>query len=298
MRCVREAFEVTYKRIIFIVMLCSVYGISYAQDADLMKSNAILFEGKKQFKEAAENYEAAYKAYEKNGIVDTLCVFKAGQNFVRSDQFENSLNYINRSIEINYNDPRTFLLLAEAYEGLSRVEEAEVSLQNGMEKYPDSKSEYIKALSYLYFNSNQFDKAVSSLKNAVEEEPTNVTYRYLYASSFEKLKDYKSATSQFEQLLLIDPNHKQSIRKLGFIYFKQTDYQYKNEKKRYEAISKPTRVDYHNSTTKLNSIKKGYEKALPFLEKSYAINQKDKTIQNCLSVCYKRLKMDEKVKGL
>ena len=87
---------------------------------------------------------------------------------------------------------------------------------------------------------------------------------------------------------------KNSIKKLGVIYFKQTDYLYVKETKRYEAMKNPTRVDYHNSTKKLEQIAKGYTKALPYLEQAHANSPKDKAIISCLSVAYRRLKMEEK----
>ena len=155
--------------------------------------------------------------------------------------------------------------------------------------------EYDKKLAYFYFNSKQYNKALSAFEKIIEEDPGNVSYRYLYASSFEKKKDYKRTIIELEKLLEIDQNHINSIRKIGFFYFQQTDILYNKEKKRYELMKNPTRVDYHNSIKKLEEISKGYTKALPYLEKSYDFKPNDKNIVACLNIVYKRLEMDKEI---
>lgn len=282
------------KNIILVSIGIIINSALYAQDADVLKSNGIMFEGQMKYLEAAQNYEAAIKAYEANNVIDELCIFKAGQNYVKVKMYDKAIPFLTKSINNNYDNYQTFLSLADAFEGLKNYTEAENALLKGSSLFPNNKTEYIKSLAYMYFNSKQYDKAVSSLENAINEDSTNVSYLYLYATSFEKLKNYKRATTEFEKLLAIDPNHTKSLKKLGFIYFKQTDYLYKKEMKRYEALNNPSRVDYHNSKKKLTQISQGYKKALPHLEKTHQLYPNDKTIISCLSVVYRRLNMDTK----
>lgn len=268
--------------------------VLYAQEADVLKSNGIMFESQMKFLEAAQSYEAAIKAYEANNIVDELCIFKAGQNYVKIKMYDKAIPFLTKSINNKYNNHQAYICLADAFEGMKNYAEAESTLINGKAIFPDYKSEFIKSLAYLYFNSQQYEKATSSLEIAIEEDDKNVSFRYLYASSFEKMKNYKSAVTEFENLLTIDPEHAKTVKKLGFIYFKQTDFLYKKEIKRYEAIKNPSRVDYHNSKKKLTEISQGYKKALPYLEKTHQKYPEDKTIMSCLSVAYRRLDMDIK----
>lgn len=282
-------------KVIILFIFCTFLNLLlHAQDADVLKSNGIMFEGQMKYLEAAQNYEAAIQAYETNNVIDELCIFKAGQNYVKVKMYDKAIPFLIKSINNNYDNYQTFLSLAEAYEGLKNYTEAENTLLKGSSVFPNNKNEYVKSLAYLYFNSKQYDKAVSSLESAINEDSTNVSYRYLYATSFEKLKNYKRAITEFENLLSIDPNHAKSLKKLGFIYFKQTDNLYKKEIKRYEALNNPSRVDYHNSKKKLTQISKDYKKAIPHLEKTHQKYPKDKNIIGCLSVAYRRLDMDTK----
>ena len=225
---------------------------------------------------------------------DTLSIFKAGQNYVRIDQYAKGIPFLKRCIDLNYAEPNVYYSLSQAYEKLKDSDNAESILAEGITKFPESKADFTKKLGYLYFNSGKYEKAVSCLETALESEPENETFLYLYGSSLDKLKKYNESAAAFEKILATNPDHKKSITKLGLVYYKQTDYLYKKEKKRYESIKNPSRVDYHNFNQKLESISLGYKKALPMLEKAHQMSPKNKSIIGCLAVAYKRLDMKDK----
>ncbi|MBK3517695.1 tetratricopeptide repeat protein [Carboxylicivirga marina] len=265
-----------------------------AQSADVLKSDAIIQESRMQYLAAAELYDKAAQIYESEGKADAFSYFKAGQNYAKAKQYAKALPVLDKARANNYDEADLYLSYGDAYAGLKKFDLAEKELLAGKEKYAANSAEFTKKLGYLYFNSGQYDKAVESLSAAIEQEPNNYTYHYLLGSSYERLKKYKEATVELEKVVAIKSNHKNSIKKLGVIYFKQTDYLYTKETKRYEGMKNPTRVDYHNSTKKLEQIAKGYTKALPYLEKAHAFSPKDKAIISCLNVSYRRLKMEEK----
>lgn len=283
------------KQLLTVMMLiCMSLGASKAQNADVLKSDAIMQESQMQFLAAAELYEKAAKLYQADGNVDAFSFFKAGQNYTKAKQYQKALSMLDEARTNAYNEADLYLSLGDAYAGLRQFDEAEKALLSGSEQFAGERAEFTKKLSYLYFNSKQYEKALGYLNNAIEQEPDNATYYYLLGSSYERLKDYKKATEQLEKVVALQPNHKNSIKKLGVIYFKLTDYQYSKETKRYEGLKNPSRVDYHNSTKKLEEIAKGYTKALPYLEQAHELSPKDKAIISCLSVAYRRLKMEEK----
>jgi tetratricopeptide (TPR) repeat protein len=265
-----------------------------AQNADVTKSDAIMQESQMQYLAAAELYQKAGELYEAEGNTDAFSYFKAGQNYVKAKKYATALPMLDKARANSYEEADLFLSYGDAYSGTKKFAEAEKELLTGKAKYADRSAEFTKKLGYLFFNSGQYEKAVEYLQAALETEPNNYTYHYLLGSSYERMKKYKEAAAELEKVVAIKSNHKNSIKKLGVIYFKQTDYLYNKETKRYEAMKNPTRVDYHNSTKKLEQIAQGYTKALPYLEKANAFSPKDKAIISCLSVSYRRLKMEEK----
>ncbi|WP_430811127.1 MULTISPECIES: tetratricopeptide repeat protein [unclassified Carboxylicivirga] len=279
---------------LFIIILLTWVTTGMAQEADVIKSDAIMQESVMQYRTAAELYEKAAHLYEANGQIDAFSFFKAGQNYVKVKSYAKALTMLEKAQANNYEEANLYAAMGDAQAGLKQFDKAEQTLLKGKKLFPDQQAEFTKKLGYLYFNSRQYDQAVECLNAAIQVEPNNYTYHYLLGSSYERLKDYQLAATELEKVVALHPNHKNSIKKLGVIYFKLTNHLYEKETKRYEALKSPTRMDYHNSTQKLEEIALDYKKSLPYLEKAHSFSPKDKAIIACLSVAYRRLKMEEK----
>jgi len=286
------------KRILIIAIFLASFCWISAQQADVLKSDAIIQEGKMQYLKAAELYEKANSSYGMEQKADTFCLFKAGQNYCRVKEFAKALPPLEKAYGINYPEADLFLSLADAYSGLKMFDRSESILIEGKRRFVEMEDGFNKKMGYLFYNSGQYDKAITTLEVSLSKSPQDITFLYLHASSLERLKKYPEAILSFEKVLMLKPRHKNATKKLGVIYFRQTDYLYGKETKRYESIKNPTRMDYHNSTEKLEVISKGFEKALPLLEQSYQTSPKDKAIISCLSVAYRRLKMTEKAEQM
>jgi len=281
---------------LFLSLTLAITSVSMglSQNADVLKSDAIMQESKMQYLAAAELYEKAAQLYEAEHKIDAFSYYKAGQNYTKAKKYDRALELLNKARDNGYEAADLYLVYGDAFAGVKNFTDAEKELLTGKEKYTDANAEFTKKLGYLFFNSAQYDKAIECLNSAIAQEPNNYMYHYLLGSSYERTKKYKEATTELEKAIALKPTHKNSIKKLGVIYFRQTDYLYTKETKRYEAMKNPSRVDYHNSTKKLEQIAQGYSKALPLLEKAHAASPKDKAIINCLSVSYRRLKMEDK----
>jgi tetratricopeptide (TPR) repeat protein len=282
------------KKLLVFILLFVGFGLVQAQEADVAKSNGIMYEGQMQYQKAADAYALAEKLYAEKGVIDTLCVFKAGQNYVRLEQYEKAIPYLEKAAELKYADKNVFLSLADAYSGLKNYEAAEQALIKGLEIFPEEEPTYRKKLAYHYFNSKNFDEAVATIDLALELYPGDDNLMYLKGSALERNKKYDEAVLVFESILAQDPNHKKSITKLGVLKFKLTDYLYAKETKRYESMKNPTRVDYHNSKKKLEAISQGFNEAIPYLEKARTFKPNDKLVLNCLMVAYRRTNQTQK----
>ncbi|MBR8535759.1 tetratricopeptide repeat protein [Carboxylicivirga sediminis] len=282
------------KQLLSVLLLTGCVSALFAQNADVMKSDAIMQESQMQYLAAAELYEKAAQLYESDGHTDAFSWFKAGQNYAKAKAYQKAVTMLDKAQTSGYSEAELYLSMGDAFAGTKQFDKAEKALIDGRNQFASQKAEFTKKLGYLYFNSEQYEKAVTSLSEAISEEPGNYMYHYLLGSSYERLKDYAKATEELEKVVALQPNHLNSIKKLGVIYFKQTDHLYSKETKRYEAMKNPSRVDYHNSTKKLEEIAKGYNKALPYLEQAHQLSSKDKAIISCLSIAYRRLKMEDK----
>lgn len=280
------------------IMLFFSCLVLQAQEADVMKSDAIMMEGQQQYLKAAELYEKAAIKYESMEKTDAFVLFKAGQNYNRVKQFDKALPLLLKAKENKYTEVELYLSLGDSYMGSKNYKEAEQILLEGKDIDKNLEVDFIKKLSYTYLHSKQYDKAISLLTSSLEEYSQNHTLWYLLGSSYERNKNYHESCDALKKVLELKPNDKKSIKKLGVILFRLTDSKYKKETKRYESLKNPSRVDYHNSTKKLEAISQEYKTALPYLEKAHANSPTDKAIISCLSVAYKRLKMNDKANAM
>lgn len=279
--------------VLSLILLTSVMTI-FSQEADIHKSDAIMMESQMQYLKAAELYEQAAIKYEAEQKSDAFMYFKAGQCYNRVKKYDNAIPLLNKAKDLGYDEADLYISLGDAYVGKKDFKQAEEALLSGRGKDEERELDISKKLAFTYLNSKQYEKSVEVINSGLEVEPNDVSLLYYLGSSYQRMKKYPEACESLERVLEVDPNHKNATKMLGVLYFKLTDYQYSKETKRYEALKSPSRVDYHNSTKKLEQISKGYTKSLPFLEKAHSNSPKDKSIVNCLAVAYRRLKMETK----
>ncbi len=209
-------------------------------------------------------------------------------------EYETGVKYLEESVALNYDNKSLYLYLADGYKGLKNYEKAELTYKKGIELYPEEKANYLKKLSYFYYNIKDYEKAIKTIDDALKFFPNNSSLLYLKGNSLGNLSKYDEAIITFNIILAKDANNAKAINKLGVMKFKKTDALYKKEVKRYERLNKPDRIDYHNYKTNIDKINLGYKKALPYLEKARAIKPNDKLVLNCLMGSYYRLNMTVK----
>ncbi|SMO37471.1 Tetratricopeptide repeat-containing protein [Saccharicrinis carchari] len=282
----------------FILMICFIPFLASAQKGDIFKSEAIMHEGLENYEKAAVIYEKAVAAYSEENITDTLSVFKAGQNYVRANMYDKGLPFLLTCDKLGYREPNLYYTLSQLYTEKKQLAEAEAALLKGKALFPDYKKDYLKKLGYFYYSTRQLKKASSSLASLLELDPYDINSMYLRGSAQLYMKQFDDASRSLEKILTIDPNYGKATKLLGIVYFKKADYLFQKETARYEALSKPNRMDYTNSLKKLEKINQDYAIALPYLEKALLSSPNDKSVINCLKVTYKRLKMDSKAKDL
>ncbi len=286
---IRLDLKITISTILFFLPF-----ILLAQDADVLKSDAIMNEGQMQYLKAAELYEKAALAYESENQSDVFLWFKSGQNYNRVKQYDKALPVLLKAKDGHYKESELFLSLADSYIGLKKFKEAEIILMEGKDLENSEDVDFSKRLGLVYLNTKQYDKSINLLNTSLKADPQNYRLWYLLASTYERQKELANACDCYKRMLEIKPEDKTSIKKLGVLNFQQTDYKYKKETKRYESLKNPTRVDYHNSTKKLETISQDYKIALPYLEKAHANSPNDKAVISCLGIAYRRLKMEVK----
>ena len=276
--------------VLLIVAVASVHG----QQGDILKSEAITIEQLGEYAKAAEIYGNAAKAYEAEGKMDTLTVFKAGQCYAKGNVFDKALPLIQKCKDLKYNEPGVYLYLGITQEGLGNVIDAEASYKEGKELFPTQATDFYKKLGQMYYSQKKYKEAGVEFEGAIKSSPGDVTLLSMLATSYDNQGKYDQAAETYKKVLEVNPNHKNASIKLGLVYYKKVSALYKKEKKKYESIKNPSRVDYHNYKKRLEALNVHYKNALPYLEKAHAKAPSNKSVNSCLSITYRRLGMKEK----
>lgn len=271
---------------------------AFGQKGDVFKSEAIMHEDLGNFEKAAVTYEKAIEGYNEINITDTLSIFKAGQNYARVNLNDKALPFLLKCEELNYQEPNLYITLSKVYTDTKQLKKAEAALLKGKELFPVQKEDFLRRIGLFYYNTHDFEKATSVFGTLLELTPNDLGSLYIQGSAQMYLNQFDDAAQSLEKILTLDPSHDKATKLLGLVYFKKADYLFQKETKRYEGLSKPTRMDYSNSLKKLDQITQGYALSLPHLEKALVSSPNDQTLVNCLKVAYKRLKMDEKAAEL
>lgn len=260
-----------------------------AQDIAVMKSDAIMEEGLQNYEKAAKLYEDAALGYEKDGVIDTTCWYRAGVCNLKLKNDQKALDIFTKLELKNVKTGELMYSMGDAYYGLKKFVKAESYFLKAIELDDAMAFDANKKLVLVSYNSRKFDKAVDYSSNVLAIDSTDVYTLYLRMLALEMNKNIDEAVIAGEKLLSLKPNHKNGTKKLGLLYAKQVDIKYDNEKKRYDAIKTPSRVDFSNTNKKLKAISKGYSKAIPLLEKALANKPNDEMVMKVLDNAKSRM---------
>ncbi len=144
-----------------------------------------------------------------------------------------------------------------------------------------------------YVKTKQYEKLVACSQKILEKDSTNVEYLYYTAYGYQNLNKIEEAEKYYQSVLEIDPDYKKANLSLGSLYYKRATNEYNIEKKKYEKIKNPSRLDYDQYRKNLENSKETYKKALPYLLKVYNQNPSS-NLKGIIGNIYSRLGEKEK----
>jgi tetratricopeptide (TPR) repeat protein len=95
--------------------------------------------------------------------------------------------------------------LAHAYVKTSEYAKAISEYEGYLAGNPEDAAAYA-SLGEIYLASKEYAGAVAALKKAVDIDPGNQKYRYLYGLGLEREGHKKDAVNQFKKAIQLDPN--------------------------------------------------------------------------------------------
>lgn len=257
--------------------------------------NVFYSEGGQKFKDsdyqgAITDFEYAFKIAETAGAFDTIAAFNIGMAGVLSDNPEIAAEYLQKCVDVDFEDPRVYMFYNRSAKQLGDTVRALEILKLGREKFPNELSLLLET-AQVYLEKGETQKLQVILHTAVEQDSTNANLFFLLGKTYDDSGDVITAEKYYLEASVVNPEFFEAYYNLGAIYVnKAAELQIEandlplDKMKEYDALIEKADINL--------------EKALPYLEKSLELNPDDIYTINALKEAYARLKMNDKLEEL
>jgi len=240
--------------------------------------------------DAIQDFKYAFDIAKSNGKFDTIAAFNIGMAGVMSDSPEVAAEYLQKCIDVNFDDPRVYMFYNRSAKQLGDTIRAMEILAAGREKFPNELSLLLEE-AQTYLEKGETEKLQKSLLAAIEKDPENSNLYFLLGKTYDDQKDYENAEKYYLKASEVRPDFFEAFYNIGAIYV--------NKAAEFQAEANDLPLDKVKEYDSLNAkADANLKKAIPFLEKSLELNSEDVFTRNALKEAYIRLKMNDKLEEL
>ena len=250
---------------LLILTLTSIYAQTIDSKIDDIKS--ALING---------DYEAGLNVCEallKSGISDNkqlaLVYGYAGLSSEALKRKTEAINYYKKAVELQMPQLDVYDKLINLSKKEKNDSIYEFALLEKLEAFPEYNDEVKKSLAYLYINTKQYEKLLSTTNELLSLYPGDTNYLYFKGVALQNLNQVEEAKLLFAEVLKLNSEHSGANMSLGLIIYNDGSEVFLQKKKKYESIAKPDRVDYWEYEKGIEQGKTLYRQALPHLLKAY-----------------------------
>lgn len=236
---------------------------------------------------ALENFEKAVTVSASYDNIDTLAIFNAGLAAENAKLYPKAIELYNRIIELNYPQPLIYSSLSGVYLAQGDTLQAFEAIRKGREKYPEEFALLISETN-LFLSTNQTEKAITNLQQAVKTDPMNPTIHYAVGASYDQMGNKSEAEKAYRKAVELKPDYFEPNYNLGALYVNQAA-EIQNEANKLK-LGDPK---YDEMKAEADGILK---KSLPYLETAATLDSTDKNTLIALKEIYTRLNMYDKLK--
>ncbi len=256
---------------------------------------AYLIQGQKGFE--AKDFDKAMKAFVRTtelselvGIIDTSAYFNAAVAANNAEKSEVAVKFYKKAAELGYEGAKTYVYMAKAMVKTKDSVNVAKVLQDGIEKFPADNQPLIDELIDYYLRTNKTDEALNYLDMAIKKDPKKHIYHYVKGTLFDKQGKVEEAKAAYEKTAEMKPDFYAAQFNIGVLFYNQgRDFLVKAQE--VPPTGAANQKKYDELIEKANAKLK---ESLPYFEKAYEIEPKDKGTMQALKEVYYKLKMMDK----
>lgn len=232
---------------------------------------------------------------------DSLAIYYAGASAEQVGELEKAEKYYRQAMAIGYKGESALVRMQNMYAAAGNEEKAFEILKEGRKLYPNNQALITNEVN-VYLGKDQHAEAMEALKLAIKGEPDNASLRFALGFVNDRLaskeieKDPKggeaydgyiaAAEESYAKAVELDGSNFDAVYNLGALYFNK-------------AVKMQEAANLIDDMKKYEAAKaeadKVFDKALPILEKAYAINGDDKGVLISLKQLYYRKMADDPI---
>jgi tetratricopeptide (TPR) repeat protein len=210
-----------------------------------------------------------------------------------------ALQEFQQALALNRRDSNAMMGMANAYERMGRIAEAEKTYQTSASMRPDYWDGY-NSLGTFYLRQRRYAEAVTEFTKVIQLTPDNAAAYSNRGAANSNLKKYADAESDFLKSISLGPSYPAYVN-LGFLYSNQkryTEYAAMTEKA-LQLNDKDFRVwanlaSAYKSLGQTDKAQAAALKKLERLEATVQVQPKDAVVQSALGISYAEQKMKDK----
>ncbi|HQP04228.1 MAG TPA: tetratricopeptide repeat protein [Bacteroidales bacterium] len=246
------------------------------------------FQNLSDYKKSLDYFEKAILASTLSMQVDTQVFYFASLAAKKAEEFEKAIQYNDALIQMNFganNEEKANIYLnqAQCYAATGDTVKMLETLQKGIEKYPDNSYNLIIETFNYYVSNGQNEKAYQYISMAIDKNPNDPQFYVIRGTLLEQMNRRKDASNEYLKALELDPENADAIYSMGAFYYNQAA-----DTLEWANVNIPP-TDFTAFEAVVAASKELFKKAIPYLEKSHAINPKDINVLNTLKTIYYRL---------
>lgn len=225
--------------------------------------------------------------------IDTNAIFATAMAATNVNKTEEVLPLLEKLVSMDYDNPAVYETLAQWYESKENKDALAKVLAKGLKKYPANKNLQIYELNAT-LDGGELTESIEKFKKAAQNDPKNASILFNLAVLYDKAGDVEKTIETYEKAIAIKPDYGDAYFNLGVLFFNQgvefnkkmnaIDDKDDRDGKKYEALKKQR--------------DEVFARALPYLEKAYAINPKNPDYKLNLKKVYASMNMLDKAKAL
>lgn len=253
-------------------------------------NDAVSYYNKQDYKNAALSFGQASMVSRGVGRIDTMAIFNAAQAATMANDDGLAKQYFQESLAIGYKVPDIYSSLAEIYKREGDTTMALQSVQSGRKMFP-SDFNLLIAETNIYLATNEKEKAMADLEQALVMDNTNPTIFFAVGTIYDQMGNLEKAESSYLQAINLKPDYFEANYNLGALFVNSAaDILAKANDLPLDAVK-----EYEAAKLEADDL---LRKSLPYLEKALELSPEDVNTMVSLKEIYTRLGMLDKMKEI